>query len=383
MMKKTFAIVGGGIGGLTLAIALQRKGYDVRVFENAAVVKPLGAGLVLAANAIKAFEKIGISEDVINAGKILKALCIKDQNGAVLSTSDAEKLTAKLGIVNTFAIHRADLHHVLLGHLKDGTVQLNKGCVNFLHDGEKVLLQFHDGSSALADYVIACDGIHSAIRKKLLPDTYPRYSGYTCWRAVVDNIPAGINMNETSESWGPGKRFGIVPLSNNRIYWFACVNARENDPKMRMKTKDDLVEIFSNFHFPVREILKNTNNKQLIWNDIIDIKPLNKFAFGKIVLMGDAAHATTPNMGQGACMAVEDAVIMVSCLDKFPAEEAFIEFEKRRISRTTKIVNQSWRIGKVAQLENRLLITFRNFALKHTPSAVLERQVNFIAGVSF
>jgi len=382
MRDKKFAIIGGGIGGLTLAIALQQNGFEVSVYENAPVLKPLGAGLILAANAIKAFHQIGIEESVLASGRALKVLRIKDQDGNILNEVNSEKLTAKLGFVNTFTIHRADLHAVLAGHLRPGTIHTNKGCVDYFNDGAKVILQFHDGSSTEADYVVAADGIHSMIRKKLLPETYPRYAGYTCWRAVIDHIPADVNMEETSETWGKGKRFGIVPLSGNRIYWFACINAGRNDLQMQQMNIDDLKRTFSGFHFSVGEILNKTTDSQLIWNDIIDIRPLKKFAFGNIVLIGDAAHATTPNMGQGACLAIEDAAVLANCLLRYPAAEAFTRFEQKRIQRTTRIVNQSWRFGQIAQLENPLLVRVRNFAMRTTPESIMEKQLNFIAGAS-
>jgi 2-polyprenyl-6-methoxyphenol hydroxylase-like FAD-dependent oxidoreductase len=384
MTNKKYAIVGGGIGGLTLAIALQRKGFNATVYENAPQLKPLGAGLVLAANAVKAFIEIGISDEILEAGKILKSLKIKDQKGNTLSETNSEKLNEKFGLVNNFTIHRSDLHTVLTKLLIPGTLHLNKGCVDHLQTPAGIILKFHDGTTAFTDYVIACDGIHSPIRKKLLPESYPRYAGYTCWRAVIDNIPPSVDLNETSESWGPGCRFGIVPLSENRLYWFACINAKEKDPLMQRMNIQDLQRYFGNFHLPIPDILEKTSNDKLIWSDIIDIKPLKKFAFGKVVLMGDAAHATTPNMGQGACMAIEDAATLANCIENYiRSEEAFIQFERKRIARTTSIVNNSWRIGKVAQLENPLLIGLRNMALRVTPASVTERQIKFITDVSF
>lgn len=384
MTNKQFAIVGGGIGGLTLAIALQQKGFKVKVYENAPQLKTLGAGLALAANAINAFKEIGIADDIIKAGNILRVLHIKDVKGNVLAATNSEKLSKKFGTVNNFTIHRAELHEVLLSKLTPGTVELGKGCFDFIQTDQGVTLLFKDGTSAEADFVIACDGIHSNVRKKLLPDATPRYAGYTCFRAVINNVPDDIDLTETSETWGPGLRFGIAPLTNNRIYWFACINTTANNQELKSAKVDDLLKRFGKFHDPVARILKSTDNDQLIWSDIIDLKPLKNFAFGNIVLMGDAAHATTPNMGQGACMAIEDAAILANCISATDnTSAAFLAFEKKRIRRTTTIVNDSWRIGKVAQLENRLAISLRNFALKLTPESVAEKQLRFLTEVSY
>ena len=379
MNRDRIAVVGGGIGGLTLAIALQRKGFPVKVYEAAPAIQPLGAGLGLAANAVNAFVNIGVGDAVLRAGKVLKVLRIKNEKGQTLSETDSEKIAAKFGVINNFTIHRADLHDVLIREVLPGTLQLNKRLTDLEPQGDATLLKFSDGTLSLADFVIACDGVHSVVRKKLLPRSTPRYAGYTCWRGVIDTIPVGVDPDETSETWGPGRRFGIVPLSNNRLYWFACLNAKANDPQMMSFRNEELLQCFKDFHHPVAAIIKNTPSERIIWNDIIDLKPLIKFAFGNILLMGDAAHATTPNMGQGACMAIEDAAILMQCMEQNRSvHTAFIQFEKKRLPRTTAIVNNSWILGRIAQLENNFLIALRNSAVRHTPPSVAEKQIRFL-----
>lgn len=383
MTNKRFAIVGGGIGGLTLAIALQRKGYSVSVFEGAPALKPLGAGITLAGNAVKALMQIGIADPILKAGKILEALIIKNEKGKILTQTNAEALSQKFGVINSFSIHRGDLQRILLSLLQPNTLVTGKRLLDFNQTSSDVKLYFEDGTTASSDYLIACDGIHSVVRKKLIPESTVRYSGYTCWRAVIDDIPSDLDLTETSETWGKGTRFGIVPLANKKLYWFACLNAQRNDAILRDYKLPDLVATFSNYHSPVSEILKRTKNEQLIWGDIIDLKPIKTFAFGKIVLAGDAAHATTPNMGQGACMAIEDAAVLANCIDEYTTvEEAFQKFETKRITRTTKIVNDSWMIGKVAQFESVLLSSMRNTLLRLTPPSVSEKQVKFITDVT-
>lgn len=366
-----------------MAIAMQRKGLNVTVYESAVKFKTVGAGITLASNAMKAFTEIGIAEDIMKAGKEIKAMAIKDDKGKVISFTDAEKLTADFGVVNNFTIHRAELHDVLAGLLIPGTIEFGKTCSDVIQHGRGVTIHFGDGSEAQAEYVIASDGIHSPIRRKLLPESSPRFSGYTCWRAVVSDLPEDFNSSEASESWGPGKRFGIVPLSNNRVYWFATLNARANDPIMRNASSEDLLHYFKDFHFPIPEILERTRDEQIIWSDIIDLKPIRKFAFERIVLMGDAAHATTPNMGQGACMAIEDAATLANGLMKYSPEETFIKFEASRIRRTTEIVKQSWNIGKIAQLENSLVISLRNGLFRKIPKSVIDKQMKSLYNVSF
>lgn len=380
---KNFAIIGGGIGGLTLAIAMQRKGFHVKVYEGAPEFKPLGAGLALTANSVKAYAEIGIDKDVISVGKKLKHTFGKDHRGKIISHANIEELTLRFGILSSFTIHRADLHQILASLIPNGTIQLRKAVTNIDQDAQSVTIDFSDGTRERADYAIACDGVHSVIRQKLLPQTKPRYAGYTCWRAVIDNLPPGFNSEEMSETWGPGRRFGVVPLTNHRVYWFATLNAKENDAVMRDTKVSDLRIYFRYFHFPIPEILANTKEEQLIWSDIIDIEPLRQFAFGKIVLMGDAAHATTPNLGQGACMAIEDAATLANALVKYGPEEAFRRFESHRIKRTTNIVNQSWGFGRIAQLENSLLMALRNAAFRKVPQRIIYKQLKALYDVSF
>lgn len=382
--SSTFAIVGGGIGGLTLAIALQRKGWDVTVYEHAPHIKPLGAGLVLAANAVMALDEMGLKELVQEQGKLIEHIYIKDQKGRILSATNAQKVSEQYGLANGFSIHRADLHQVLTSQLQPGTLKLGKACVDFMQSTTGTTLYFLDGTKAQADYVIASDGIHSAIRKKVLPHTQSRFAGYTCWRATIDAPSENFLTNNAVESWGNGARFGMVPLSKNRIYWYACVNAAANDPIMRCSTIEEVQHFFKSFHDPIPRLLELTRNEQLIWSDIIDLKPIEQFAFGKVVLIGDAAHATTPNMGQGACMAIEDAAVLTNCLDQCESvEEAFQKFEKKRIARTTKIVNTSWTLGKISQWQHPVAAALRNTALRMTPANVSEKQMKYLFNISF
>jgi 2-polyprenyl-6-methoxyphenol hydroxylase-like FAD-dependent oxidoreductase len=382
--SKTFAIVGGGIGGLTLAIALQRKGFSVKVYENSPEIKPVGAGIVLAANALKAYRAIGIEKEIVAAGKEMKRFRLKDRRGNTLSQTEVSKIVAQYGTVNTLTLHRADLHQVLVKSLKPDTLILGKGCQSFKEEENGITLYFKDGTTAFTDFVIAADGIHSIFRKKLCPEVKLRYSGYTCWRGITSALPKGFNFEEASESWGAGKRFGIVPLSNGRAYWFATVNASENEEAKNNLSIRDVEKMFGEFHFPVKEIITGTNRGDMIKNDIIDIPPIKKFAFGRIVLLGDAAHATTPNLGQGACMAIEDAVVLANCLENnSDVILAFNEFETRRISRTTKIVNSSFQMGKVGQVANPLLVRLRNLAIRFTPESITDKQLRFLFDVNF
>ncbi|MDB5240382.1 MAG: monooxygenase [Spirosoma sp.] len=377
----TFTIIGGGIAGLTTAIALHGIGIDATVFETAPVMHPLGAGLGLAANAVQAFQRLGIADEIIQAGRQLDAFSILDERGDVVTRTDSRAISHRYGI-NNFAIHRADLHRVLLSHLSPSVLHTGRRVVQIDEQPDSIRVVFEDGTSHRTDYLLVADGVHSLCRQQLVPGSVPRYSGYTCWRGVVHQ--PGNTLHEATETWGSSGRVGIVPLTNERVYWFACVNAPGRDEQMRRLTGRDLASRFRDYHAPIPNLLAQTPDEHLLWNDIVDLKPLPRYAFGGILLLGDAAHATTPNMGQGACQAIEDAVVLADELAKdVMPEYAFRAFERRRLTKTHYITNTSWRIGQLAQITNPLLISLRNGLFKHLPARLNERQLETLYRVDF
>ena len=374
-------IIGGGIAGLTTAIALNKMGIEADIFEAAPTIKAIGAGLILAANAMQGYQKLGISAEIIKKGRLATSFIIYDQNGRIVTKTDSQANTEKYGADN-FTIHRANLHQLLLSKINKNHLFTNKKALKIEQINSKIIVHFQDNTHHETDYLIVSDGINSAIRKQLMPNSEPRYAGYTCWRAVIDNTK--LKLTETSETWGVNGRIGLVPLADNKIYWFACINAPQNDPKMKAFKVADLQAAFKDYHDPIPSVLAETKDENLLWNDIIDLKPINKYAFENIVLIGDAAHATTPNMGQGACQAIEDAVVLADEMNKNKDfNQAFKAFEKRRIKRTHFIVNTSWSLGKAAQLENKLLANMRNFVFRILPKSISEKQFKTIFEVDF
>jgi 2-polyprenyl-6-methoxyphenol hydroxylase-like FAD-dependent oxidoreductase len=378
-------VIGGGIGGLCAALALQQAGVDTTVYEAAPKYKGLGAGVGLAANAMQGLARLGVMDEVVavKRGKQLDALVIFDENGREISNMDTRSLSNKYGI-NNFVIHRADLHEVLLNHLRAESVILDKRCETVEQVGDKVQVMFTDGSQVTADLLIAADGISSVVRQYLVPKSIPRYAGYTCWRAVTDNPGIKINEMISAETWAPQGRVGIAPLRNNKIYWYACINASQRDEKMRNMTPEKLARHFETVHSPVEAVLASTAPEQIIWNDIADLNPLKHFVYGRIVLLGDAAHATTPNMGQGACQAIEDAVVLAQCLKQYTdLAKALNRYEKRRKARTATVIKLSRRLGEVAQWRNPLLGKIRNTLFRAMPDFITQRQMEDLYRVDF
>lgn len=366
-------IIGAGIAGLTTAIALQQKGIDFLVMEAVPEINAVGAGISLAGNAMRVLKKLEVDQEIKQNGHLISSMIIQDQNGKFISIMDAEKLSKENGFENV-AIHRGALHEVLLKKIDKNKIITGKKAIGFEQREGGIRILFEDGTYSDASGAILADGIHSTIRKKLIPDSMPRYSGYTCWRGIAEN-KWGIEK-KAFETWGSEGRFGYVPIGNNQIYWFACKNAPARDPLMKAWTIQDLKKNFQSFANPIPSILENTPDEELIWSDIADLKPLRQFAFGRILLIGDAGHATTPNLGQGACMGMEDAITVADVLlESNDVEVAFKRFEDKRIQRTRFIVNKSYTLGRLAQLENKLLIALRNMAMRLTPNWVNEKQV--------
>lgn len=382
-MKYQVAIIGGGIAGLTTAIAFQKAGYTATVFESSPTLRPVGAGLGLAANAIKALDKLGIKEKTIAKGRILDSFTIADERGKTISYTDSMKVSQEHGLDN-FAIHRAALHEVLLNEIPEDCLYTGRKAIDLTvtEDNRTHRVLFSDGSNCDADHVIVADGIHSSLRQKLVPNSRPRYAGYTCWRAVVDN--SRLNISKSYEIWGPKGRFGVVPLAGNQLYWFATINSAANNTLFRNYTTTDLTKWFDGYPMKTGEIIRSASNEALIWNDIIDLEPLPRYAFGQVLLIGDAAHATTPNLGQGACQAIEGAAVLHDELTRGgDIPSVFQRFEKRRLKRTHFITNQSAQIGKIAQSANPLIIKLRNTVLRSIPSGIKDKQLRKIYHTDF
>jgi len=364
-------INGGGIAGLTCAIALQKLGIETVVYESTPEKKPVGAGLVIQSNAISALEYLGIEDKIIEAANPINQLVILDEKANVIKIQKPSSGNREL--FSGLAIHRHTLHQILKSYLQENILFTNKKALSFSYINEKVILHFEDGSTAEGDFLVSTDGINSNIRLQLLPDSKPRYAGYFCWRSVIDN--SELRITAATETWGTKGRFGIVPINENKIYWYATFNSNQFDVKINHYSLKNLHEHFADYHLLVRQILEKSSDDNLIKNPICDIKPLNQFAFSRVLLIGDAAHATTPNLGQGACQAIEDVMVLHKeiALGK-GISSAFRSFERRRVKKTKFIIETSRKLGAIGQFENKFLISLRNMIFKLTPEFVTEHQ---------
>jgi 2-polyprenyl-6-methoxyphenol hydroxylase-like FAD-dependent oxidoreductase len=362
-------IVGGGIGGLTTAIALGRLGFGVTVYERASELREVGAGLTLWPNATRILLDLGL-DDVVAKGARFKEGILRTPSGGRLATNRVASLEKHFD-APTIAIHRAELHQGLADALPVGTVQLGAECVALTQNEAAVEVSFSNGNRASSDVVIGADGIRSAVRAFLFPDITPRYAGYTGWRGIAP----GQAATEIVETWGRGERFGIVPL-RDRTYWFATSNRPAGNDRSGEESREELLERFAGWHAPIAELIRSTPASHILQNDIYDLIPFRQWSRGRVVLLGDAAHATTPNLGQGACMAIESAAVLAEELARGgDVREAISAYEKRRMPRTAKITNESWKIGRLGQMENRVACGARNLLMRGVPGALAEKRI--------
>jgi 2-polyprenyl-6-methoxyphenol hydroxylase-like FAD-dependent oxidoreductase len=372
---RNVSIIGAGIAGLTTAIALSNRGHQVRIFERHSSVEPLGAGLILWSNAIRAMRDIGLEESVLQIGQPLSRLSITAPDGRILGQTNAAQISEDAGAA-TIAVHRADLIALLLKHLPRESLQTGRPFVAASREGSNVIAHFEDGSSESADILIGADGLNSRVREWLRGPEAPRYSGYTAWRGISTR-PAGFSDNSESstETWGRGRRFGWVPLTENRVYWFAVKNAPEGQAIAADHDRGELMQLFGTWHSPIPETIAATSDSGILRHDIYDRNPLSSWGNGPVTLIGDAAHPMTPNTGQGAAQAIEDAVVLASCLSKYQTLDAALRsYEAIRIPRTSMIARLSRRIGAVAQVENPILCHIRDLASRCTPESLTRRQ---------
>ena len=372
--------VGAGIGGLCAAIALQKTGCKLLLCEAASQFAPIGAGLMLAPNANNALNELGVWQAVSEVGYAIKKFELKSQSGKVLVPRNFEEEKERFGFP-FMGIHRAALHQALLQRLPPDAVKTGMKCKGFTASKSGVSVHFENGETLHAKLLIGADGIHSIIRKQLFPQTKLRYGGYTCWRGLCKHdCPP-----QSSESWGWGERFGILPLAPDLAYWFMVKNAPARDLDMSAWDKERMAHVFEHWHEPVAELIEKTEETNIIWDDIFDLAPMQQWGQGCITLLGDAAHATTPNLGQGACQAIEDAVVLGNAITKHGLNEnALRQYEKKRVKRANLITKRSWQMGLAAHyFSNPVVNFFRDLIVPYAPEFIQRRQMDWMLTTNF
>lgn len=371
-------MVGGGIGGLTAAVALRRVGFDVRVFERAEELGAVGAGISLWANAVKAFDRIGLGYAVRGLGAEI-GVEVRSWRGVPLTKIPASEMR-RFGDAN-LALHRADLQAALLSALPEETVRTGSRLVGFEHGAGEAIARFADGREERGDLLVGADGLFSVVRARLHGEGRPRYAGFTAWRGVAspgqELLPEGADLG----LWGRGSEFGLANIGSGRFYWYLTKNAPEGEEDDPAGRKEEVLERLRGWYGPAPGAVEATDEAAILRTDIYDREPLGEvWGEGRVTLLGDAAHPMTPNLGQGACQAVEDAVVLARCLADRPVEDALRLYERRRAARTARIQRRSRLAGRLFQLENSVACRLRDAAFRHVPSRSQLRQLEPIVG---
>ncbi len=370
------SIIGGGIGGLTAAHALGQAGLDFELYEQAPALTEVGAGIGLSKAAVRILDWLRLGESVRKAGTLIRHGYLLDKGLRV-----RRKLPADL---DSICIHRARLIDILGSALPAEKIHLSRRITRIDGTPAGTTLGFADGSTTTAPLTIAADGIHSAIRSQFQPELSVRYIGQTIWRGVAPVKLPSPYAGAYVEIWDENKRFVFVPAGADQVFWLAVKPAPPGEKDNAETLRDDLLGLFRNFHPLVREMIATSRN--FIRNDMGDLgtQP-RRWYHDRIVFLGDAIHATTPNLAQGGCQAIEDAYCLALCLRKYPSDppKAFQTYYALRHRKARFVVDTSWRLGKWAHSGNPLFDFAYKTLLRYAPDRFFTRQEAYLNDLSY
>ena len=372
-MSRRAVIAGAGIGGLTAAVALRRRGWDVTVAERAPALEPVGAGLGLGPNALHALDAIGLGGEVRRFSAVQGHGGLRRPGGGWLVRTDLGGVAARFGDPQLVTL-RADLVGLLAGRLPAGVLRTGVTVSGVdAGDADRRARVATSAGDLDADLVVAADGIGSLIRATIFPDSPgPRYSGFTTWRFVAPALPAGARRAEPAETWGRGEVFGVLPLADGQVYCYASAPAppgvRHDDEAAELKRR------FGRWHDPIPGLIGAISPDRVLHDDVYWIaEPLPAYHRGRVAILGDAAHAMTPHLGQGACQAIEDAVVLASAAGPGtpagpapadPAAPDLAAYTSARLSRTRMVANGSYRATRLSGMTSPPAIALRNTGIR-------------------
>jgi salicylate hydroxylase len=341
-------IAGAGLGGLTAALALIQRGHEVHVFEQAAELREVGAGVQLGANGTRILIALGLE------AAMQRVVCAATSKEIRLGTTGQSWSTFDLGETSVerfgapyLMVHRGDFHKILLDAVRSASpnaIRAGHGCVGFEQTADRVALHLASGDQAIGDVLIGADGVHSRIRQQMFGQGSARFTGIMAWRGLVpmERLPPHQRRLVGANWVGVGGHVVTYPLRRGEILNFVGVVERDdwrveswNQPGSREECLRDL----ANWHEDVKTIIRNIDTPYK-WA-LLGREPLDHYAQGRVCVMGDAAHPTLPFLAQGANMALEDAMVIARCLDLSDVAGALLRYENARLERTAAIVRGS------------------------------------------
>ena len=335
------AIIGAGMGGLTAGIALKKFGHQVTIYEQAEQILPVGAAISLWSNGVKCLNYLGLTQQVAKLGGQMDDLAYIDGlNGEVMTQFSLAPLIEEVG-QRPYPVSRADLQNMLMDAFGRQDIQLGKKMLSIEDTGQCVNIAFQDGSSACAELLIGADGTHSITRQYVLgKQVERRYAGYVNWNGLVEISPELAPAQQWTTFVAEGKRASLMPVADHRFYFFFDVPLPVGLDNQRTEYKTLLKQYFSGWCPQVQRLIDSIDEQKTNRVEIHDIEPFTQFYKGRVVILGDAAHSTTPDIGQGGCQAMEDAVYLARALqiNTLGLEDALKRYQNKRNERANELL---------------------------------------------
>ena len=328
------------------------------------MLREAGAGMMLWPNATRVLKELGVLDRVAAHSGLNRDFQVRASTGRVL-------MNIALGRFDVPALctRRSDLLAALLADQPSHRIRLGREFIHLKQHRERVMLHFADGATAEHRAVIGADGIRSRVRRELFGAIDPFYRGYTVWRGVARYTGAAIPQDTNSETWGHGHRVGILNTGAGRFTWYATANV----PNTHTASKTNLVRMFDGWHDPIPDLIAATPAESILQHGAYDLRPLRRWTAGRATLLGDAAHPCTPNLGQGGCMALEDAFALAKCIRRESRiEEALYRYESLRRARTRHVQRRSLIMGEIGQWENKAIVAGREVVTSLLPARLFE-----------
>ncbi len=372
-------VVGAGPGGLTTAIGLQRVGIRAEVFEQASEIRPIGAGLGVQSNALKALLRIGVGRSLIDRGAEVRSLDVYSSGDRLLGRFPQGEVSDEFGLP-TLSVLRRDLQFELMDGLEDGTLHLGARCVGVEPDGDGVTLRFADGGEQRGALVVGADGVDSAVKSAVIGDVGLTYSGYCGWRSWVQPPSEVMPAGHCNLIIGRGSAFVMFPTLDG-VYW-GCMRKTPPGGTDQPGIQAELLEFARRFPERTRTVIEASTEDAILRTDIYDRDPPDTWYKGRVVLVGDAIHPTAPFVGQGAGIAIEDGVVLAKELsltnglrDRSMIDAALQAYQRRRAGRAHWMVMQGRRRGQLCSLENPVLCGARDTLLRLIPTSMWRKQL--------
>lgn len=339
MYNLKVVIIGAGIGGLTTGIAMRQAGYQVKIYDRAQELRPAGAGISLWSNGVKVLNRLGLGEKLAAIGGEMNAMEYRSHTDESLSYVDLRPLFEQVG-QRPYPVARTDLQTMLLEAFGPEDVHLGMLCTGVEQGEHSATAMFENGERISGDLVVGADGIHSAVRAHVVGQVDRRYARYVNWNGLVKADPELCDPNLWVLYVGDSKRASMMPVGGDRFYFFFGAPMAEGTQVEPTYRQDELAKIFQGWPEPVQKLIHALDPEQTNRLEIGDIDPLEHLVKGRIALLGDSAHATTPTLGQGGCQAIEDAEVLTRYLHttNIGVADALKRYEAARKDRTAELV---------------------------------------------